>query len=102
VRRALLTMAAAGAFVLAVVGPSLGLQRERVATWGEAADDAGVLTAVVAGLVACVALGTIVGPGLRAVKQTRERDSGRLLYAAILLAIAAGAGWIVLTRLDAR
>jgi hypothetical protein len=61
------------------------------------------LTSVVAAVVAALALGTLVGPALRA-QRTRSDDparSRRRLAAAMLIATAAGVGWLVLRHFDA-
>ncbi len=100
-RRGLLWATGVGAFGLAVVAPTLGDRSERAAIWGEAADDAAVLTSVVAAVVAAVALGTLIGPGLRASRERRnEKREKTRLAAAFLIAAAAGAGWIALHYFD--
>jgi hypothetical protein len=103
VRRALLAIAAAGALALTLVAPTLGGRRARVERWGEAADDATVLAAVVASTVACVAIGAIIGPALRAARPGSHPPAQRQrrLAASMLLAVAAGVGWLVLRHFDA-
>lgn len=102
-RRALLALAAVGAFAITVLAPALSDRRERVERWGEAADDATALASVVAAVIAALALGTLVGPALRA-QRPRADDpakSRRRLAAAMLIATAAGVGWLVLRHFDA-
>ncbi len=101
-RRALLGVAAAGGIAIAVLAPALADRRERVDTWGDAADDASALTAVVAAVVAAIALGTIIGPALRAVRARSEgaQRSRRRLATAMLIGTAAGVGWLVLRHFD--
>lgn len=102
-RRALLAVSALGALAITVLAPALSARRERAAIWGEAADDAMGLTAVVAAVVAAVALGTLLGPALRA-ERPRAGDparSRRRLAGAMLIATAAGVGWLVLRHFDA-
>lgn len=103
VRRALLALAAAGALAITLVAPTLAGRRERVERWGEAADDATVLAAIVAATVACVAVGAIVGPSLRAARPGSHPPAQRQrrLAASMLLAVAAGVGWLVLRHFDA-
>jgi hypothetical protein len=102
VRRALLAIAASGALALTLIAPTLASRRERVERWGEAADDATVLASVVAATVACVALGAIVGPALRAARpgSASPAQRQRRLAASMLLAVAAGVGWLVLRHFD--
>jgi hypothetical protein len=101
-RRLMLGSAAVGAFALTVIAPSLPSQREREAAWGDAADDAAVLTAVVASLVTAIALAALIGPGLRAVRPTRDEPARRRrrLAAAMLIGTAAAVGWMVLRQLE--
>ncbi len=101
-RRALLGATALGAFATTVLAPTLGGRPSRVRAWGEAADDATTLTAVVATTVAALALGAVVGPGLRARRNRRDHPakSRRRLAAALLVATCAGVGWLLLGHLD--
>lgn len=101
-RRALLGVAAVGALALTLVAPALATRRERVERWGEAADDATVFTVVVAATVACVAAGAVVGPALRAARTSRDgpRRSRRRLAAAMLIAVMACVGYLVLLHFD--
>ncbi|MCZ7682382.1 MAG: hypothetical protein M5U28_27755 [Sandaracinaceae bacterium] len=102
-RRALLAVSALGALAITVLAPALSARRDRAAAWGEAADDALGLTAVVAAVVAAIALGTLVGPSLRAERPRAGEParSRRRLAGAMLIATAAGVGWLVLRHFDA-
>lgn len=102
VRRALLAITATGALAITLVAPALASRRERLERWGEAADDAAVLTSVVAATVACFAVGVIVGPALRAARSGSHRPAQRQrrLAASMLLAAAAGVGWLLLRHFD--
>ncbi|GAB5542542.1 MAG: hypothetical protein SangKO_023020 [Sandaracinaceae bacterium] len=99
-RRALLGSTAVGAFGVAVVAPAWTDRQSQAALWGDAADDAAVLTSVVAALVAALAVGVVVGPGLRAERgQARAAPRRRRTLAlAVFVAAAAGAGWVLLQR----
>lgn len=101
-RRALLGVTAIGAFATVVVAPAWATVRERRAAWGDASDDAGVLTAVVAAVVTAFAIGSIVGPALRAerARATAALSSRRRLAVAILVGTAAGIAWMVLTHFE--
>lgn len=102
-RRALLGLSAAGALAITLVAPVLGGRDARVERWGEAADDAAVLTALVGGVVACLALGAVIGPSLRADRAPPLHPARRQrrLGAAMLIAVAAGVGWLLLRHFDA-
>jgi hypothetical protein len=101
-RRALLALATLGVFALAVVIPAWPDRRERMASWGEASADGAVLATLVSALVAAVALGTLVGPGLRAERPTRDEPvlRRRRLAVAVLLGSSAAVGWLVLRQLE--
>jgi hypothetical protein len=101
-RRGLLTAAALGGLAVAVLAPALASRRARIDAWGEAADDGAVLTAVVASIVAAVAIGSIVGPGLRAERHRRSTSarSRRRLAAASLVAVASALAWLLLRHFD--
>ena len=101
-RRALLFVTAIGAFATVVVAPAWATVRERRAAWGDASDAASVLTSIVAAVIAALAVGSIVGPALRA---ERARSSAaaagrRRLAVAILVGTAAGIAWMVLAHFD--
>lgn len=102
VRRLLLGASAAGALALSLMAPALASRRERVERWGDGADDATVLAAVVGAIVGCVALGVIVGPALRAARVGGDPPGRRQrrLAAAMLVAVAAGVAWLVLRHFD--
>jgi hypothetical protein len=101
-RRALLGLTSVGAFGAVVVAPAWATLRERRAAWGEAADAASVLTAVVAAVVTAFAVGSIVGPALRAerARPSAALSSRRRLAVAILFGTVAGIAWMVLTHFD--
>lgn len=101
-RRALLAITAAGALAVTLIAPTATSRREQVERWGEAADDATVLTSVVAATVACIAIGIVVGPALRATRASSDTPvrRQRRLAAAMLVAAAAGVGWLVLRHFD--
>ncbi len=103
-RRVLLGAAAFGAFAMTVLAPTLASRRERVRVWGDAADDATTLTAVVATVVAALALGTVIGPALRATRTRRDDPTQRRrrLAASLLIATCAGVGWLLLRHFDGR
>jgi hypothetical protein len=100
-RRFLLLAAALGAIAIAIVAPAIGAHSELVHAWGEAADDAAVLTSVAASLVAAIAIGALIGPALRAerVSETVPKKERRFAIALTVSAIAA-ALWLLLTYLD--
>lgn len=101
-RRLLLTAVGLGGFFMLVVAPSLTSPRERVALWGEGAADGAVLTAVVATIVTCLALGAVVGPGLRADRRrSSARQTRRRVGAALLIAALGAAAFLVLASFDA-
>lgn len=102
VRRALLGVSALGALAVTVLAPILGGRHERVARWGEAADDATVLAIVVGAIASAIALGALVGPTLRATRAAREPSTRRAarVATALVLATGAAAGWLALRYLE--
>ena len=102
-RRFLLGAGTIGALAIAVVAPAAGRHRELVERWGEAAPDAAVLAAVVAGLLAAVALGGVIGPALRAERSARPPAARRrVLAVALFVATVAGMAWLLLAYFDAQ
>lgn len=101
-RRGLLGIAGLGGFAIVGVAPIWTSRAARAERWGEAADDGAVLTIVVASVVAAIALGAIVGPALRAERRAAltPKKRRRRVALALLVATAAGVGWLVLTHLD--
>lgn len=101
-RRGLLALAALGAFALTVVAPALPTRQERERAWGDAMDDAAVLTAVVAAVATAIALAALIGPGLRAARPARDEPARRRrrLAAAMLIGTAAAVGWMVLRQFE--
>lgn len=71
-RRFLVVASGLGALFAVVLAP-LWVPEGADARWEDAVRDGEVLTAVVATFVAAAALGTIVGPGLRAERASRQR-----------------------------
>lgn len=102
VRRLLLATTALFTFAMTVLAPTLAGRRERVRIWGDGADDATVLSAVVATLIAALALGTVIGPALRASRTRRDHPTRarRRIAAAMLIATCAGVGFLLLRHLD--
>jgi hypothetical protein len=99
VRRALLVSTGVGAMALALLAPTLASRSERMRVWGDAVDDATVLTIVIGTITAGLVLGVLVGPTLRASRATRDRPVQRRIRIALALSLAvgAGAGWVFLT-----
>ena len=87
VRWALLGVTSVGALAIAVVAPAVSDRAGYEALWGEAAGEAAVLTAVVAGALAAATLALFVGPTLRASRA--RRSSGRRVRRRI--------GWLLLS-----
>ncbi len=87
-RRLLVGVTGAGALALALIAPKAGDTAFFVAAWGDAADEAATLSAVVGGALGASLLALIVGPGLRASRRrgvTRRRSRRRV---ATLLGLA--------------
>jgi len=76
IRRSMLLLAISGAFGLSFVAPLLAGRDGYEAAWGEAANAAFVLTAVVGASLGCAILAVFVGPALRA---SRKRPRSTLM-----------------------
>lgn len=101
--RIVLAVASAGA-ASAVVLAFWGGRADALARFGEAADDASALAVVIGALLFAVAIGAVVGPGLRARKRTDARREAVLPRLAPFLALALVAALLrgALYVLDAR
>ncbi|MFW5924967.1 MAG: hypothetical protein ACOC9O_02050 [Myxococcota bacterium] len=86
-RGAFLAIAAAGAFTLVTVAPTWGTRRRLELAWNGAADEAAVLTAVFAGVIAISALALIVAPAMRR-RRPRRRPPTRQLQIRVALLVA--------------
>jgi hypothetical protein len=62
---ALIAITAVASFLMSVVVPVMGTRQESVQHWGDAADAALTLTAVVGGMLSVAILAVIIAPGLR-------------------------------------
>ncbi len=102
-RRTLLAITGVGALAIGVVAPVWGGAAGRTEAWGDAASEGIALTSVIGCLVAAVALGAVVGPGLRAERAGAERASQdrRRLVGSLVGAALLGGLWLLLTLLDA-
>ena len=90
-RRAVLSVGAIGAAVLAVVAPVVGGMAAYEEVWGEAAAEASVLAAVVGGALGACVIALFVGPTLRAPRSpapTRRQVNRRV--GALLASVAIG------------
>lgn len=86
-RRLLLAVTGAFALALALIAPEVGDLSGFAAAWGEAAEEAATLNAVMGGALGASLLALIVGPGLRAShRQVTRRRAGRRAAALIGLA----------------
>ena len=103
-RRGVLATTACGAFLVAVLAPALGDRSELVERWGEAADEATVLAAVLGASASVLAIAAIVGPALRANRPGHPAPSRRTARLAVAATIAAVAFmfWWLLAHFDAR
>lgn len=97
-RRFLVTASGLGALFAVVLAP-LWVPEGADARWEDAVRDGEVLTAVVATFVAAAALGTIVGPGLRAERASRQRPPS--LRRAILWTVTAVTSFLLYALLRA-
>lgn len=100
-RRLLLGAAGLGALTVAVVAPSLGGTESYEPTWGDAAAEAAVLTAVVGGALGCTALALFVGPTLRAAREAApSRRQVNRRVAALLFSVSLGVAfyWFYILR----
>jgi len=96
-QRRLLVFGGAGALLLAVLAPRLGGAPRR--DWGEAAEAAQVLTAVVAAALATVGLGAFLGPATRRRRRPISRRRSTARAALLLLVVVAGLiVWAIMIR----
>ena len=100
-RRALLGGGGILAFAVAVAAPTWGGREGLRRAWGEAATEAGVLTAVIAGAVATIAVAAFLGPATRASRKPPPSRRQRQVRIALFFGVAALGSlvyWIVRAR----
>lgn len=96
-RHLLLATCFIGAFVIAVVAPSLGGDAALHAAWGVAAPEAGVLVAVAAGGIASGSLALLLAPAMRASRaRAPSRSNVRMRVGLLSLVVVAGAALLFL------
>lgn len=96
-RRLVLGVAGLGAIALALVAPYLGGEGALFRAWGDAADAAGTLAAVVGGALGVLVLAAFIGPGLRA---QRPPPVNRQRWRIAMFTLVAVSGAVVHTLLD--
>lgn len=80
--------AAVGAFALVAVAPTWGTRRALELAWNGAADEAAVLTAVLAGVVAVSTLALVVAPAMRRRRPPRPRTRQLQIRVTLLVTLA--------------
>lgn len=96
-RRLVLGVAGFGALALALVAPYAGGEGALFRAWGEAADAAGTLAAVVGGALGALVLAAFVGPGLR---RQRPPPLTRQRWRVAMFTLVALSGAVVHTLLN--